>query len=273
MIEQNRKVVETVQLSDSPKKTARVSVSSPLNPDATFRPSDQLKVVPLSRPRATPDWMRLLPSRVNPEIHPPRHSVLERSPSFPFIEHTRYSTPFSTPPEFPRSQSLQAVDLVRALSHFSRPPVPHTIPTQSPKAKKKHLARRASAPNPHRRPLAVPRLSPMPEVDTPAPSLSTQPAIAVPTSLPPTPPATPPPNRISRSTSISQTGMTKHDLKESAAHTRALRRRLSKPTKTPSSAMTSDSGNASTNVQTKIRYLKPSFVRELFGFFASREGK
>lgn len=46
-----------------------------------------------------PQWMRLLPSNVNPHVKPPKHSVLHRRSTYPYIEHTRYSISDTTPPE------------------------------------------------------------------------------------------------------------------------------------------------------------------------------
>jgi hypothetical protein len=65
-------------------------------------------------------WMKLLPSEVIPHIKPPPHSVLQRRNSFPYIEHTRYSTPFTTPPLFPRSLTLQRAELARAIANLDR---------------------------------------------------------------------------------------------------------------------------------------------------------
>lgn len=75
--------------------------------------------------RKLPTWMRLLPSNINADVQPPRHSVLERRLSLPYIEHTRYSTPFSTPTEFRKSSDVQAAELSEALQGLIRRSVSH----------------------------------------------------------------------------------------------------------------------------------------------------
>lgn len=58
--------------------------------------------------RQPPPWMQLLPSFRNAHIRPPTYSVLQRRYSFPYFASTRYSSPFSTPPEMPiRTESLR----------------------------------------------------------------------------------------------------------------------------------------------------------------------
>jgi hypothetical protein len=45
--------------------------------------------------------MKLLPSYRDPASRPPRYSILHRRNSFPYFYCTRYSTPYTTPPEWP----------------------------------------------------------------------------------------------------------------------------------------------------------------------------
>jgi hypothetical protein len=63
-------------------------------------------------------WMNWLSSKVIPHVKPPSHSILHRRNSFPYIEHTRYSTPFSTPPLFPESLTLQRLELERDMANL-----------------------------------------------------------------------------------------------------------------------------------------------------------
>ena len=78
----------------------RISIYQPLPPihNSLSRPTIEPEVL-----LPFPSWMHLLPSQVNSDVKPPRHSVLQRRRTFPYFESTRYSTPFSTPPEFPRT--------------------------------------------------------------------------------------------------------------------------------------------------------------------------
>lgn len=52
-----------------------------------------------------PRWMCLLPSNVNPDVKPPKHSALHRRVTYPYFEHTRYSVSDSTPPEMQKTQN------------------------------------------------------------------------------------------------------------------------------------------------------------------------
>lgn len=95
---------------------------------APHLPQDSLKHTPRASYQKLPAWMRLLPSNVNANVQTPRHSVLERRLSFPYIEHTRYSTPFSTPTEFRNGSDVQAAELSEALQGLVHRSVTHEPP-------------------------------------------------------------------------------------------------------------------------------------------------
>jgi hypothetical protein len=82
--------------------TPRVSIFKPLQMEHQSVYTDLPK--PLDVPGQKPSWMSLLPSNRNPHVRPPCHSALQRRSSFPYFSCTRYSTPFSTPPETPTTQ-------------------------------------------------------------------------------------------------------------------------------------------------------------------------
>jgi hypothetical protein len=102
-------------LSQSPSVSCLISLFNPLESRSTDKHRDTLKAVSLENGGVKPPWMKLLPSNINADVHPPKHSVLQHRPSFPYIEHTRYSSPFSTPPEHRKDSDVQAKDLSKAL--------------------------------------------------------------------------------------------------------------------------------------------------------------
>ena len=222
--------------------------------------------------RKSPTWMQLLPSNVNEDIRPPRHSVLQRRPSFPYIEHTRLSTPFITPPEYPKSEAMQAVDLSRALGPITdqQPSLPRMRQVRAMLAP---VAEHKSRPKRRCRPIAVPTLSPMLEAATPAVSQPfTAPPVMLTSALPPTPPTTPPPI-LTRSTSVRNIAPEKHDVEDFVQQTQALRRRLSKSVKPKQATSSPINVAASLAADQQPSGEKPAFVKELSSFLTSRSGK
>jgi hypothetical protein len=78
-----------------------ISLERPFSRDANFVTDNPLKTMSASRP--LPAWMCLLPSQKNPNVHPPKHSVLHHRSTFPYFESTRMTTPNEsqahTPPD------------------------------------------------------------------------------------------------------------------------------------------------------------------------------
>lgn len=89
--------------------TSYVSLYHPLQPEFS---SIKAKTSPLTR--VMPQWMTLLPSNRNAHLPPPTHSALHPRTSYPFFDSTRYSSPFSTPPEWPRTQSQEDSPVIKA---------------------------------------------------------------------------------------------------------------------------------------------------------------
>lgn len=79
--------------------SGHLSLEQPLRKEANFVTNDPLKGTTASR--SLPAWMSLLPSQKNAEIHPPKHSVLQRRSTFPYLETTRMSTPDDSPVRTP----------------------------------------------------------------------------------------------------------------------------------------------------------------------------
>ena len=93
--------------------TTLVSLYTPLQDENNDTGQDPLKPRPATR--AIPQWMSLLPSNRNAHVRPPPHSALHRRSSFPYFQSTRYSSPFSTPIEWPKTQDPNS----RALAELS----------------------------------------------------------------------------------------------------------------------------------------------------------
>jgi hypothetical protein len=83
--------------------SGHVSLEQPFDKDANFVTSDPLKST--NTPRRLPAWMSLLPSHRNSNVHPPKHSVLQRRSTFPYFETTRMSTPHDSPAPTPPESS------------------------------------------------------------------------------------------------------------------------------------------------------------------------
>lgn len=81
--------------------SGHISLECPFSKEANFVTDHPLKSTSVARP--LPAWMSLLPSQKNPNVHPPKHSVLQRRLTFPYFESTRMTTPndsqAQTPPE------------------------------------------------------------------------------------------------------------------------------------------------------------------------------
>ena len=97
--------------------TPRVSLYNPLRAENHDVETDPLK--PLSSVRYRPKWFDLLPSNRNNHIRPPPHSVLQRRSSFPFLQSTRLSSPFSTPVEWPAALGRYERPELREGSNFA----------------------------------------------------------------------------------------------------------------------------------------------------------
>ena len=87
---------------------------------------------PLDAVKQQPQWMSLLPSNRNPHIRPPRHSALRRRSESPHLNSTRYSTPFSTPPENPTMQDQSGKPLPTPTSLCLSKSSPATLSRRCP---------------------------------------------------------------------------------------------------------------------------------------------
>lgn len=89
------------------KEVNRISLETP------FRFADKvIKTDPLKQNISTvPPWMSLLPSNRNSHVKPPKHSALHRRLTYPYFETTRYSTPFTTPPQWPTTGDVSGTPL------------------------------------------------------------------------------------------------------------------------------------------------------------------
>ena len=186
-----------------------------------------------------PRWMELLPSHRNPLVKPPTYSVLQRRNTFPYFQTTRHSTPFSTPPEYPRLDRQDRKSF-RVPSSFELPGP--TTDSQSPTS----LWKRASAPSQNQRaykPLPAPNQSPNPK-PTPLQPL--------PLRKPKIPPPVPPPFRNRQPTTPSPPSPSTC---QSPTHSPLPSQEII-PTPAPSSSS-----------------YQPPFLKELSGFLASRAGK
>lgn len=251
---------------ERPKPLASVSSFDPVATELTSPTTDSLKTLPNDGRRPVPAWMKLLPSNVNSDIHPPHHSVLQRRLSFPFVEHTRYSSPFSTPPEFPRSQDLQVEELARALK---------TVPESAPRKRdgltlvntvSGSLTYWRSSPHPSRQ-NSWRRYN----MDNTVGSTTLRQKLATsyPASLPLTPPMTPTQGVETPSIPLIE----KQDIGKAQKQSASLRRRLSKSIKPSSILAKCEQPQHSRNVRDSISHAKPPFFSELSGFFATRTGK
>ena len=86
-----------------------VSLEKPLDSEANFVTSDPLKSI--YAPKRLPAWMSLLPSHRNPNVHPPKHSVLQRRSTFPYFETTRMSTPHESPVRTPPPEIMASANV------------------------------------------------------------------------------------------------------------------------------------------------------------------
>ena len=210
--------------------TSRVSLYRPL--DTTPGPrTDQSSGN--SRDLCLPRWMELLPSRRNPYVKPPPHSVFQRRRTFPYFESTRYSTPFSTPPEYPRLDRQNRQSIQVPSFELPSPPVHQQSPTL-PWKRDPTSSHGLRACKTLRRPTQIPELQ-----RTPRP----KPAIFQPVSLPVRNRQTTTPSPPSPSTCQS----TRHS---------PLPSQEIIPTPARSSTIN-----------------RPPFLKELSGFLASRAGK
>lgn len=66
-------------------------------------PISQYPLQNTQQSRRLPAWMSLLPSKVNPHVKPPSHSILSRRMSFPSYSSSSNPTPYMTPLEWPTS--------------------------------------------------------------------------------------------------------------------------------------------------------------------------
>jgi hypothetical protein len=129
IIERNSRAAAREPNRNRRKLVVHISVTRPLDHNRKLKPqngkpsTDQVpkkyKPPPVQDARRPPKWMELLPSNVNPHVRPPRHSILQRRLSFPYIEHTRYSTPFMTPLEYPEGSQKVESAVVAELSRSS----------------------------------------------------------------------------------------------------------------------------------------------------------
>ena len=112
--------------------------------------------------------MELLPSRRNFDVKSPTYSVFQRRRTFPYFESTRYSTPFSTPPEYPQldRQNRQSFQVPSNFELPSAPAYKHP-PTSSWKQDSfsshglracKTLRRPTQTPEPQRHPRPKPTM-------------------------------------------------------------------------------------------------------------------
>lgn len=246
-----------------------------------FRPHHSspttLKQTSQTSDRKTPPWMRLLPSNINADVRPPRHSVLERRLSFPFIEHTRYSTPFSTPMEFPQSSEVQAAELAEALQVLAQ--------------RGRNMAARrkvqnlpwigALAPPPDRKvrfivsPLTSKSEMPTPELtQSPLTPASTRSEAQHASSHRRVTPVTPVPLNSRFLCATIDTTWGKQDVSTSQKQTRSLKRRLINsidPQEGPFTSSYALSHGCKSSDATSAA--KPTILKELSRFFASSTGK
>jgi hypothetical protein len=92
--------------------SGHISLEQPLSKKANFVTNDPLKNT--SAFRLLPAWMSLLPSQKNAEIHPPKHSILQRRSTFPYFETTRMSTPQQSPAHTPPEDLSTASDTLES---------------------------------------------------------------------------------------------------------------------------------------------------------------
>lgn len=95
-----------------------ISLGEPFSKQANFVTNDPLKSTSASRP--LPAWMSLLPSQKNANIHPPKHSILQRRSTFPYFETTRMSTPQHSPVHTP-PEDLLTVNDTPPITPFAAP--------------------------------------------------------------------------------------------------------------------------------------------------------
>lgn len=100
--------------------SGHVSLEQPLSKEANFVTNDPLKCTSTSR--SLPAWMSLLPSQKNAEIHPPKHSIMQRRSTFPYFETTRMSTPQDSPARTPPEDLSKVKDATHS--------VPLTVPRE-----------------------------------------------------------------------------------------------------------------------------------------------
>jgi hypothetical protein len=268
-------IAHVKSLTRSPSVSCLIPALNPLRPEPPHPPDDSLKRLPTHTPVLRTRWMELLPSNVNAEICPPKHSILDRRPSFPYIEHTRYSTPFTTPPEHQKSSEVQAEELSAALESLSRRP--HTISHGKrrvwPAMANTTLPRRVKFSSSHglRNQPATPDVAFCPALPSRRDSThgSRQKSKPPPSSLVTE-------SKIGRHLSSPGSGKSfqKHDISVARAQTVTLRDRLSNP-------LNPDTHNAgqeteysqSRRTSGSLPKRKPTLVKELSDFFASRTGK
>ena len=134
-LEQHAAVMKLPQTGRNKSKspdgtTPRVSIFSPLQTEPESVRADPPRS--LDAVKQQPQWMSLLPSNRNPHIQPPRHSALRRQSESPHLNSTRYSTPFSTPPENPTMQDQNGKPLPTPMSLCLSKSLPTTLSRRCP---------------------------------------------------------------------------------------------------------------------------------------------
>lgn len=247
------------------------------SPGAIQPPCDTLPQASPSTDRKAPGWMLLLPSNINADVRPPRHSVLERRLSFPYFEHTRYSTPFSTPPEFRKGSDMQAAELAKALQELtqqSRSHGPHkTVPNS--------LQREYYAGAPYRKvKFNLPPLSSTIEIPTPGLTQSPATPVSAPAGIHHLQshghwtPDTAAPINDSPSYAINSTPLDQRNALTRPKQMTILQPRLRKPVDYQNDSLGGSYRPASSPRSNDASSpVKPAFLRELSSFLASRKGK
>ena len=255
----------------------RISKIDHIPPAAAHRPEDTLERAPQTTCPKPPIWMRLLPSNVNADVRPPRHSVLERRLSFPYIEHTRYSTPFSTPTEYRKGSDVQAAELSKALQEL-----PQQLQSIARRRTVQISSQTSTFPRPTRKRVKFDSVNLTSRIDMPTPDLTQSPSTPVsafprahqPRSHGPGTPDTPAPIGRPSSCALEIKSSGKQDVPNPQNEMAPLQRTHGKPIEFLGAPLSGFYTSASAPEARVASFaVKPTFLKELSSFFASRTGK